>query len=57
MTETPRDADEADIPEEPPGPPEGGEAVLPDQPLGVPADEPEGDELPGIPDREPPASG
>ena len=47
-----------DIPEEPPGPPAGGEAAIPDEPLGVPAEpEPEDDELPGLPDREPPTSG
>lgn len=46
------------IPDEPPGPPGGGEAAIPDQPLGVPADpDPEEDDLPGLPDREPPASG
>lgn len=46
------------IPEEPPGPPAGGEAAIPDQPLGVPAGhDPEEDELPGLPDREPPTSG
>ncbi|CAA9475642.1 MAG: hypothetical protein AVDCRST_MAG38-1646 [uncultured Solirubrobacteraceae bacterium] len=58
MSEHPRDEDEPEIPEEPPGPPSGGEAAIPDQPLGIPADEPEDDdELPGIPDREPPTSG
>jgi hypothetical protein len=57
MTETPHQDSEADIPEEPPGPPAGGEAAIPDLPLGVPADEPEDDELPGIPEKEPPTSG
>ena len=45
------------IPEEPPGPPAGGEAAIPDHPLGAPAEEPEDGELPGIPDKEPPTSG
>ena len=50
--------DDPVIPDEPPGPPEGGEAAIPDQPLGVPAEpDPEDDELPGLPDREPPTSG
>lgn len=57
MSDTSREDGEADIPEDPPGPPAGGEAAIADQPLGVPADEPEGDESPGIPEREPPASG
>ena len=57
MTETPHQDAEPDIPEEPPGPPAGGKAAIPDQPLGVPADEPDDDELPGIPEQEPPASG
>jgi hypothetical protein len=57
MTETPDQDSEPDIPEEPPGPPAGGEAAIPDQPLGVPADEPEDGELPGIPEKEPPTSG
>ena len=48
---------EPEIPETPPGPPAGGEAIIPDQPLGVPADEPDDDELPGIPENEPPTSG
>ncbi len=49
---------EPDIPEEPPGPPAGGEAAIPDEPMGVPAEgDPEEDELPGLPDREPPTSG
>ena len=50
------DGDEQ-IPEEPPGPPAGGEAAIPDRPLGVPAEDSEDDELPGIPEREPPTSG
>lgn len=57
MSEHPAPEPEADIPEEPPGPPAGGEAAIPDQPLGVPADEPQDDELPGIPEQEPPTSG
>ena len=58
VSETSNDDDGADIPEEPPGPPAGGEAAIPDRPLGVPADAPEDDdELPGIPEQEPPASG
>lgn len=58
MSEDPSSGREPEIPEEPPGPPAGGEAAIPDQPLGVPADEPEDDdELPGIPEKEPPTSG
>lgn len=57
MSDEPRSDDEGDIPEKPPGPPAGGETAIPDQPLGVPADEPDGDELPGLPEQEPPASG
>ncbi len=57
MTETPHQDAEPDIPEEPPGPPAGGEAAIPDQPLGVAEDEPEDEALPGIPDKEPPTSG
>ena len=57
MAETPQQDADPDIPEEPPGPPEGGRAAIPDEPLGVPADEPADDELPGIPDQEPPTSG
>jgi hypothetical protein len=56
MSETSEDR-EPDIPEEPPGPPAGGEAAIEDRPLGVQADEPEGDELPGLPEKEPPTSG
>ena len=58
MSETPHKDGEPVIPEEPPGPPRGGEAAIPDQRLGPPADAPQDDdELPGIPEREPPASG
>ncbi len=52
-----RDDVEPEIPETPPGPPDGGEAAIPDHPLGSPAEPPEDDELPGIPEREPPTSG
>lgn len=52
------DERDPEIPEEPPPPPAGGEAAIPDQPLGVPAEpEPEDDGLPGIPESEPPTSG
>jgi hypothetical protein len=46
------------IPDEPPEHVEGGEAQTDDQPMGVPADA-DGEErypLPGIPEKEPPAS-
>lgn len=47
----------SEIPDEPP-PAGGGEAAVPDQPLGVPADaDPDDGDLPGIPEKEPPASG
>ncbi len=47
----------SEIPDDPPAR-GGGEAAVPDQPLGVPADaDPDDAGLPGIPEREPPASG
>jgi hypothetical protein len=48
--------DEPEIPSDPPAPEEGSPEV-PDQPLGPPAELPEEDApLPGIPEKEPPAS-
>jgi hypothetical protein len=46
-----------EIPDEAPEEPDGGTAEVEDQPLGPPADMPEEDApLPGIPEKEPPAS-
>jgi len=48
--------DEPEIPEDPPAADDASPEV-PDQPLGPPADLPEEDApLPGIPEKEPPAS-
>jgi hypothetical protein len=58
MNEAPLTPEEPEIPEEPPAGPEGGEAAIADAPMGVPADaDPDEEALPGIPEREPPASG
>ena len=58
MSESQPEPERQGIPAEPPSGPEGGEAVIPDAPMGVPAEgEPEEEPMPGIPENEPPTSG
>jgi hypothetical protein len=57
VTETPSIDTGGEIPDERPDD-RGGEAEVPDQPLGAPADmDPEDAPLPGLPEAEPPAAG
>jgi len=54
----PKAPDELDIPAEPPPRGRGGEAAIPDRPMGVQADEEaDQEESPGFPQGEPPVSG